>query len=57
MYEVYDATRDLVIYTADTLASAHDKMLYYLGMSFDDYYSRGVDEYIYVRRTHGKTIQ
>ena len=57
MYEVYDATRDLVIYTADTLDSANDKMLYYLGMSFDDYYSRGVDEYIYVRRTHGKTIQ
>ena len=27
MYEVYDDTRDLVIYTADTLDSANDKML------------------------------
>jgi hypothetical protein len=56
MYEVYDETQDLVIYTTDTRDSATDTMLYYLGVSVDDYYLRGIDEYIYVRRNNGETI-
>ena len=57
MYEVYDETQDLVIYTTDTRDSAIDTMLYYLGVSVGDYYLRGIDNYIYVRRNNGETIQ
>ena len=57
MYEVYDETQDLVIYTTDTRDSATDTMLCYLGVSMDDYYLRGIENYIYVRRNNGETIQ
>ena len=53
MYEVYDETENLVLYTHENFLDAYDEMLSILGMDDLTYSSTGAEEYIYVRRKDG----